>query len=32
LLKVENCLPLHPCSQHCGFGRELSTRGITVPP
>ena len=29
LLNVENCLPLHPCSQHWGFGRELITRGIT---
>lgn len=26
LLNVENWRPLHPCSQHCGFGRELSTR------
>lgn len=29
LLNVENCRPLHPCSQHWGFGRELITRGIT---
>jgi hypothetical protein len=29
---VENCLPLHPCSQHCGFGREFKTRGITALP
>jgi hypothetical protein len=27
---VENCLPLHPCSQHCGFGREFRIRGITA--
>jgi hypothetical protein len=29
LLNVENCRPLQPCSQHCGFGREFNTRGIT---
>ena len=26
LLNVENCLPLHPCSQHCGLGRVWTTR------
>lgn len=26
---MENCLPLHPCSQHCGFGREFNIRGMT---
>lgn len=25
LLNVENWRPLHPWSQHCGFGRELTT-------
>ena len=25
---MENCRPLHPCSQHCGFGREFSTRTL----
>jgi hypothetical protein len=26
LLKVENSRPSHPWSQHCGRGRELTTR------
>lgn len=26
LLKVEKWRPLHPWSQHCGFGLEFSTR------
>jgi hypothetical protein len=29
---VENCRPLQPCSQHCGLGRVLTTRGPTLLP